>query len=628
MIGNKSVSTVRRMIDKISHRGPDGIKIWASNEGEHPVALAHARLSIIDLSEKADQPFVSDDGQHVMVYNGEIYNYIELREELISRGLVFRTDSDTEVLLNGLLIDGIKFFHKCNGMWALCLYNRKTKKAILARDRFGIKPLYYTSINNNSLAFASEMKSLTILQDSVKQNPAIRIGQDIFNYECTDQTVFRDIYRLQPGVIAQFVDGRLHCERWWSTLDNLEEVGSNYQSQVDKWKSIFFDSVKIRMRSDVALGTALSGGLDSSSVASVMHSLSTENILPSSQTSFKNAICSHYPGSSLDEVRWASIVAQSCGMQFSKHQILHKDTGWGIENSLYQTEEPYLTYALPMLSTYKKFKKSGISVTLDGHGSDEMLSGYGHIRQCLRSTRDLSKMREILRMHNSTVTGIYSEKEKIRKRDLAFEYARSLFSGAKANFSNSLTRRKNVEHIQSLSQYNCLIEATRNDRRFKRMDPFTKILYELFHFTVLPTLLRNYDRYSMASGVESRMPFMDWRLVAYTFSLPWESKLGGGFTKRIQRDALHGVLVDSVRLRRDKIGWNAPLHDWLQNELRDEVDYIFSFYAKKNCFRSNLSMWNEFLSSSCPTFQYANKVWAEAILPVAWEYCIEKDSFA
>lgn len=624
IIGESDQSLGRKLIKKIKHRGPNGMHIWSSKTGEYPATLAHSRLSIIDLSSQGDQPYISKNGRYILSFNGEIYNFIELRMELEAKGAIFDSKSDTEVLLQGLMIEGSSFLKKCNGMWAFCFYDRKTNQALFARDRFGVKPLYYTLLPGSKIAFASEMKALTILLDNIEPHPDINIGHNYFNYECTTQTVFRDINRLQSGYIARFKGGKISKEKWWSTLENINQISNSYEEQIEKWRSIFIDSVKIRMRSDVKLGTALSGGLDSSSVAAVMHQLSSTSQFSNCQKNFRNAICSHYPGNDLDETIWARQVADSCEMNLSLNPISFTNSNWNIVESLYQTEDPYLTYSLPMLSVYSEFRRQGIAVTLDGHGSDEMFSGYGHLTKALRCTTNLTKMKEILLIHESTHSGVYSSKEKLKNRSLAAAYAKVLLSNSKSNLSAIRNRFKgSVNH-----EFQQILDNERNEERFSLLDPFTKIMYELFHFTVLPTLLRNYDKYSMASGIEVRMPFMDWRLVTYTFSLPWTSKLGGGYTKRIQRDAMKGILVDQVRLRRDKIGWNAPLHEWLKSGLKDEVEEIFSEFKNDSTYSTKYTMWQNFLRKPSPGFQEATDIWSKAILPLAWRTCIDRGFFS
>lgn len=624
VIGRSNLKLGEKIVNNLRHRGPDKQKVWTSKEGHYPITLSHARLSVIDLSEESNQPFLSKDGRYAFVYNGEIYNYIELKKNLENKGYIFKTSGDTEVLLYGLIDEGISFFDKCNGMWALCLWDQYEKKATFARDRFGIKPLFYSFIDNGmSLAFASEMKALTILQEKNDLNTEIDISSNFFDYENTKHTIFKNILRLPPGTVGYFQNGNFTTKRWWNTLDNINFSNEKYSLQVDKWRNIFFDSVKLRMRSDIKIGTALSGGLDSSSIVAVMNHLAKDNIEDQLQSDFRYGICCSFPGSNIDELNWAKKVANSCNINFINHAIDPQNSSWDLVSSLYQTEDPYLTIPIPMLDTYQAIKRKGISVTLDGHGSDELFSGYGHIKKALFCTNRINELNEILQIHNSSSTGIYSDKEKQRKRDLAYVYAYKFLLGTKMKISSFLEEWK----IKTQFQYDLhlRLKEVRSHQVFQDMDPFTKILYEIFDITVLPTLLRNYDRYSMASGVEVRMPFMDWRLVTYTFSLPWQSKIGGSYTKRIQRDALEGILINDVRQRRDKVGWNSPSHEWFKGSLNQPINQIFKETKNMSKWNEYFSLWQKFLKKDQPLFHDGEKIWCNSVLPVVWQKCFNEN---
>ena len=202
IIGRRSEKSAKKIIKKLYHRGPDSNNYWISQNNDFPITLCHTRLSILDLTKAGSQPFFSEDKRFVLVFNGEIYNFLELREDLEKKGCVFKTKTDTEVLLQGLINEGIDFQLKCNGMWAFCLWDRKLSKAILGRDRYGVKPLYYSFLEDNSLIFGSEMKSITPFLKSITPSKYINLLFDplhLFNYEATDQCVLSDIKRLKPG---------------------------------------------------------------------------------------------------------------------------------------------------------------------------------------------------------------------------------------------------------------------------------------------------------------------------------------------------------------------------------------------------------------------------------------------
>jgi asparagine synthase (glutamine-hydrolysing) len=625
IIGSSSQAMGLRMLSKIRHRGPDGESIWTSPHGEQPATLCHARLAILDLTELGAQPFHSKDKRYVMVFNGEIYNYIELKAQLEAvYGIEFVSSSDTEVLLEGLIREGIEFLHKCNGMWALCLWDRVKETAFFARDRFGIKPLFYSELNPGIFAFSSEMKGLTTLLAKIEPSPWIdSLFGNQFDYEATEFCAINQIKRLPPGSYGIYSNGVLQVRRWWNTLDYLQEVEASYESQILHWRDLFLDSTALRMRSDVRIGTALSGGLDSSSVLAAMNQVVEGH--PNrhfGSHDWRHAICCAYFGSDLDESKWANMVARQFNVSFSLVDVDPIGSCVDIEQSLAQVEDPYLTMPLPMLATYKAIKEKQISVTLDGHGADELFSGYGHLKyayNCATTRRELS---EIIAIDESARTGIYSPREQGIIRERVKTYFVQFLSRLKV-YPRSLIRSLRNDYSASdlcdpvLAASAALKDELREHSAFASMDSLSQVLFEIFHLTILPTLLRNYDRYSMSNALEIRMPFMDWRLVCYTFSLPWRSKVGGTFTKRIQRDAMAGLLCDPIRLRRDKIGWNAPMHEWLKGPLLPSLQKILVDSSNSRYSSKASHGIHEFMAKKNPSFLDGQIAW-NAIMPALW----------
>ena len=611
-IGFKDSSNLN--INTLNHRGPDALGKWESPMGDFPIVLGHTRLKILDLSEDGNQPFVSHDNRYILVYNGEIYNFIELRSELEALGETFFTKSDTEVLLKGLILEGPSFQLRCNGMWSFCLWDRKKKTALFGRDRFGKKPLYYSLLSKNRLCFASEMKGIYPFLDSIQPNQNINIFlKRIFDYESSENCVINGVKRLKPGHYAVYHNGKFQSYRWWNTLDHLEEAPKNYEEQVEKWREIFLDAVKIRMRSDVRIGTALSGGLDSSAVFAAMNYLDNKNMNQVRQAKdIKNGFCAHYPDSSLDESKWAKILTDSVNANLQEITISPQNSNWSIKEALYQVEDPYITLPTPMLETYRAISRDGIKVTIDGHGADELFSGYGHLSSAFYSS-NLKQTSELI----SIIKSLESGKFKLDGNDMRINYfkkkfillLRAYFKKSK-DFLRPFLRQRDHEFLRYKLEH-----PDRSHYKFKELDPLSKDLYEIFHITILPTLLRNYDRYSMASGVEVRMPFMDHRLVTYTFSLPWTSKVGGTYTKRIMRDALKGILTERIRTRRDKIGWNAPLHEWFKGSMQSEIEKIFEDEPSLKKFNKT---WKKFKNKLDPTFYDGQKIW-NLVMPILWK---------
>ena len=623
IIGCRERQIGARMVSKLKHRGPDHSSIWSSPEGEYPALIVHTRLSILDISDSSNQPFESRDKRYILAFNGEIYNFLELRSDLELRGYQFKSESDTEVLLYGLIADGLEFLVRCNGMWAFCLWDRKEKKAVFSRDRFGVKPLFYTLNKSNCLAFSSEMKGLAPVLGTVQPSKEIdHIFNNQFNYEATEYCSIDGVKRLPPGHTAIYQDGKLRVYRWWNTLDNLSSCSASYDQQIEQWRDLFLDAVQIRMRSDVRIGSALSGGLDSSSVLAAMAHIDESNSNSEAGNritdDWKHAVCSTYPGSSLDETACAQQAASSCNVTFHSVVIDSNLQGLSMQNILAQVEDPYLTLPYPMLETYRRIKSLGISVTLDGHGADELFSGYGMILQGLKCVQNFSEYSEIIAIDESTRTGVYSAGFKAKRKEYLKSKIKKFLQGfgfRPKNWLHNLSTPRVASEIANA--YQAEIELIKKHPAYHEMDAFSQALYELFHLSILPTLLRNYDRYSMANSVEVRMPFMDWRLVALTFSLPFAAKLGGGYTKRIQRDALSGILDEAIRTRRDKIGWNAPMHEWFAGPLSRQLQETLAVSNSVDCYPGASTALSDFQQITNPTFEDGQALWNK-VLPVVW----------
>jgi len=597
----------------LGHRGPDSIGRWSSPDNELPVSFGHTRLAILDLTNAGNQPIITDDKRYVFVFNGEIYNFLELRSELESVGQTFKTRTDTEVFLKGLILEGPSFQLRCNGMWSFCLWDRKQKTALFGRDRFGKKPLFYSLVGNEKLVFASEMKGIYPFLNSIKPNEKINIYlQKLFDYESTENCVVAGIKRLQPGHYAIYKNGKFILKRWWNTLDHLEKVSDNYEEQVEKWREIFLDAVKIRMRSDVRIGSALSGGLDSSAIFSSMNYLSNQrDIRDRESKDWQHGFCAH-SGSEYDEIKWAQLAANAANAPLKKVVVDPLNSSWSIHEALYQVEDPYLTLPLPMLETYRSISNAGIKVTLDGHGADELFCGYGHLRSAFKASNP-KETAELVSIIKSLKSGQYELDNKNIKinfyKKKIIDFLSSHLKKPK-EFLKYLLGKNEWEFIQYKLEY-----VDQSHPQFKKLDPLSKDLYEIFHITILPTLLRNYDRYSMSSGVEVRMPFMDHRLVTYTFSLPWTSKVGGTYTKRIMRDALKGILPEPIRTRRDKIGWNAPLHRWFQGSLNSQIKELIQ---SDKISQKTQKAWRKFEKIKNPNFKDGQKLWS-LLMPEIWK---------
>ncbi|GHM99856.1 asparagine synthetase B [Cytophagales bacterium WSM2-2] len=601
-IGEVADHSFEEGLIRISHRGPDGSSTWKDESAF--VRLGHRRLAIIDLTEMGKQPMTV--GPLTITFNGEIYNYLEIRKELEALGHRFASHSDTEVILSAFLQWGEKCLLKFNGMWAFAIWNSESKTLFLSRDRFGVKPLFY-SLRSDRLVFGSEMKALTPMLGQVNVHPEFTwFVNNIHNYETTDRCLIKEVLRFPAGHYAYWKPGELKMDakRFWNTLDHLLEPEKKYEDQVAHFQDLFFDACKIRMRSDVKIGTALSGGLDSSSVAAAMHQLSRQQNDGTFQRNWQNAFVAVFPGTPLDEKIYAEEIIKSFSLNGFYFEI---DPVKGIEklnDYLWYFEELFLTSPIPMIDIYRGIKQQGVSVSLDGHGADELFSGYGTM--LLNAIKDnpfkLKSIKEVISTYKST-----------------YGIDRSDFTVWVDGFAG---KKKLLYHY-----FSKLFNFEEDDQLVKQLGHFNATLYREFHSFILPTLLRNYDRYSMAAGVEVRMPFMDYRLVSYCFSLPWTSKLRNGFTKSILRDAMIGILPEKIARRKSKVGFGTPFTHWLTGPWKEYILDTIQSQDFKNSQVINASQVTrtvqQFYKKPAPSWEDGNIVW-ESLMPYFWEIAFFK----
>ena len=359
------------ILDKLYHRGPDGYGTWSDPEAS--ITLGHRRLAILDLSDNGKQPMEFE--RYVITYNGEIFNFVEIREELETKGYSFQSDSDTEVILAAFHAYGEKCLDKFNGMWAMAIWDKETRKLFLARDRFGIKPLFYAFIKDR-FVFASEMKAIYPFLSELKPSKDFNwCYQHLFEYEQTDKCLVEGIKRFPAGHYGYLdMDNyKIHLQKYWETLDHLVEVPKSYEEQVEQFRELFFDACKIRMRADVPIGTSLSGGLDSSSVISAVANIGGGERV---SKDWQHAFVATFPGTKLDESSFARQVVEHIDVN-AHYLAIDPIAGLTkLEDYLYMQEELYLTSPIPMMDHYAGLREHGVVVSMDGHGADEMFSGY------------------------------------------------------------------------------------------------------------------------------------------------------------------------------------------------------------------------------------------------------------
>lgn len=536
-----------QMLQRIIHRGPDASKLVTDQH----CCLGHNRLSIIDLSTASDQPFSVD--HLVMVYNGEVYNYLELKEELLQLGYTFTTQSDTEVILKAYQAWGESCVNRFVGMWAFAIYNTETNILFCSRDRFGIKPFYYIH-HGGQFYFASEVKAF---YDLPFFNPALNTkqvyrGLNLGWISYHDETYFEQVKSLPPAHNLIFHNNFVELDTYW--VLEKKELNLSYEQAVDAFKSQFFETVKIHLRSDVKVGACLSGGIDSSSLIATM---STLDPIP------LESFTIYYEGKdAVDERPWVKEVIEAYD-NIHPHYFTPSDAD--IQNAfskiLYHQDAP-LPGSSPV-SQYFLMQLAGqhkIKVVMDGQGSDEYLLGYLHfyysIYAQLFKNRQFSTALNTLKKHKSTQGLGLKESLVILGKSVA-KYILGEHGYKRKEFFNKFPNVLKDNMEEDLWQ------------SFDNGIPVDSVTQNALFLDTLPSLLHFEDRNSMAFSIESRVPFLDHRLVEMAYSLPYTYKLNDGITKKILRDALKGILPEKIAQRTDKKGFVTPGEiKWLRGPLK------------------------------------------------------------
>ncbi len=601
-------------LNTMTHRGPDGFGLWQ----EGGTTLGHRRLSILDLTETGSQPMSDASGRYWLTFNGEIYNFLELRKELVEKGYTFRGESDSEVVLAAFAEWREDCLLRFNGMWAFAVWDTKEHVLFLARDRFGIKPLFYTRLKGGGLAFASEMKALVPMLDTVRPNHELfDFYKTNLHYEGRKDCLIEGISRFPAGSFAWVKGGEMKTVRWWNTLDHLIETPDSYGEQTEQFRELFLDACRLRMRSDVTIGTALSGGLDSSAVICSMAHLAGHDADARMNEDWQHAYVACFPGTPLDETKYARMVTDHLGISSTYLDVSDRISDSRFLEQLYLFEELWENPQIPMMELYRREREDGTRVSIDGHAADELFAGYGFdIRKAYpdagfdKATAKLITSAYYNQAEDAeTETGKIQEwrRTRIHREELLKYYAKKVLG------------RVSVK------------SAYAGHEKWETLDHLNQTLFVSTHETILPTMLRNYDRDSMANGVEIRMPFMDYRIVQFAFSIGWKSKLHNAFPKSIIRDALAPYMPKEIAYRRTKIGFNAPAADWMRGNYKEfYLDTVFSA-GFANCslvedvpgIRAAL---HAVLRGDKTRFGDATAVW-NRIQPYLWEQAFLKQSW-
>lgn len=536
-------SLLEEMLLCVAQRGPDDRGTFVDDG----VSLGHQRLAILDLSDAGHQPMFTPDERFAVIYNGEIYNYPDLKQELQDRGYTFRSETDTEMLLYAYREWGADCLDRFRGMFAFAILDREAHELFLARDHVGIKPLYYYH-DDERFVFGSTISP--ILQHDIETEPNETLIHDLLLYNITDhtdETFFENVRAFPSGhhATVDLGENTLSFEQWWST-DVSGEFDGSYEDARDELRRRLVASTNRRLLSDVPVGTCLSGGIDSSSIACMIDESEEQKI---------ETFSAVFPGHPVDESEYIDIVSERTGMKNHKHEPTGRDLAANFTDFVRNVEEPIPSPSpFAQYTVFELARKNEVTVLLDGQGADELFAGYDvfygpHLKDLLTQGSFRRAAKELV--------GMFRRAESPTRIKSAFgmtvvpDVLKRRYFYRKSNISADLykTERDGTDYFETYFSLDSVHEA---------------IVFQLDH--TLEHLLKWEDRNSMAHGRESRVPFLDIDVVEFVLRLPDEYLIRDGETKAILRDAMAGITPGEILDRQDKIGFAPPEDDWLRDD--------------------------------------------------------------
>ena len=591
---------LQQMIDVLAHRGPDGEGMWIDDTAG--IGLAHRRLSILDLSDAGRQP-MHYEGRFILTYNGELYNYLEIREELKKKGHHFNTETDTEVLLAAYAEYGERCLQIFDGMFAFALWDREKRELFCARDRFGEKPFYYHYLPGRAFAFASEMKALfaagaeqAVSNDMLFRYLAFDVVEDPLHKE---RTFYEGILSLPAAhylVIGPEIG--LRIEPYYRIGAGKGSFKGTVEEAAEQFEGLFKESVSRRLRSDVAVGSSLSGGLDSSSVVAAINKLLSERKREGLQSTFS----ARFDDPAFDEGPFMAMLEERFGLR-AFHTFPDSNTLISeIDTLFYHQEEPFGSGSiLAQWEVMKLAGQSGVTVLLDGQGADEILAGYhkyfeAYLRELWLQDR---------KAYNQELRALRSRHAYQIKRDIRWWgeiYFPSLLQTLRKTSARITSAfRESPFHPEFLSR------VEREEAPFRNYNTLNDTLNHDCMSYGLGKLLRFSDRNAMAFSREVRLPFLSYELVDFVFSLPARMKIHDGWTKYVLRRAMSPVLPEAIAWRVDKKGFAPPQQKWLQNPgLRTMIDESRNFLLREKYIKKQggISDWQLLMAYKLLTHRF------------------------
>ena len=530
---------IRKMSERIKHRGPDGEGYFIDEN----VALAHRRLSIIDLS-LGNQPMFNEDESIVVVFNGEIYNYLDLKKDLIDKGHIFKTNSDTEVLVHGYEEWKTDLPKYLRGMFAFAIYDKNNKELFLARDNFGIKPLYYANMNDTFM-FASEIKAFLDVPEFKKEfNEDILEAYLEFSFVPTNETFFKNVYRLDAGMSLLYKDGDIKLNKYFK-LD-FNEKNMSYEDAVLDISNVMSESVNKHLLADVEVGSFLSSGIDSSYIVSLAKPSKTYTV--------------GYDIPKYDEIKYAKDLADKLKIK-NVSKVITKDEYMNvIPDIMYYLDEPTSDPAAISLYFVAKLASKDLKVVLSGEGADEFFGGYNYYREEV-DYKFYNKIPYFIRHFVGKVASIFPEQRGLNFLVRRGEKLENSYIGVNRNFSKKMANKvlKKKYPLEA-------IDVTRDVyKEFASKSNIDKMQAIDINFWLMKDILLKADRMTMASGLEGRVPIIDKEVFKVASSLPFDYKVTKENTKVALRDAAKKV-IPTEAYKKKKLGFPVPIREWMKDE--------------------------------------------------------------
>lgn len=571
--GESIIDSMQDQIDSalnsIQHRGPDNQSSVITKNG----FLGHTRLSIIDTNSGANQPMSDSTGRWTIVFNGEIYNYTELKKELIAKGIEFHTTSDTEVLLHLLILEGESCLEKLNGFFAFCFYDNKKDSYLIARDRFGIKPLVYHQTSTN-FYFGSELRSIITLGIDKQINKNALANYFRFNYIPAPETIFENTYKLIPGHLIKIENNQVTSKKFYNYYPK-EKSNDSFEVAKTKVKSLLEESVQKRLVSDVPLGSFLSGGVDSSIIAAIAAKYHPN--INTFSIGFKDEPY-------FDETIHAEKVAKHIGSNHSTFKLSNNDIYTHLNEIIGAIDEPMADSSAINVYILSKRTRENVTVALSGDGADELFSGYNKHHALYWA--DQKNTKNTLIKTFGGIANIIPQSRQSKWSNIARQISKYNKGLKLSKYDRYLTWASFMKEtkVERLVNKNPVYKLPKNN-----VEDFNDYLYFDFNLVLPNDMLRKVDMMSMANSLEVRTPFLDHNLVEYVFSLPSNYKINSKDKKVLLKEAFKEDLPEEIFTRK-KHGFEVPLLKWFKTDLKNELKEVV--FNKEKVIEQNILNWD------------------------------------